>query len=130
MKLWDKELIRYGIIGASTTGIDLGIFFILCELCGLNATLSNAVSLFISLCYSYVVNKVLVFRIKSRKRIELVKEMGRFFGGRSFTVFLELFCVFFFSEYIGLDGFISKLLTQVVIFICNYLLSKFWAFKK
>ncbi len=117
------------IVGGTTTLIDLALFFILCEVLGLNATLSNITSITVSMLYAYVANKFLVFRTHCETKRELWEEFAKFVSSRIGTMGLEIGSVFVFSDLLGVDGMISKLGTQVIIFVANYLLSKFWAFR-
>lgn len=123
------ELGRYVVIGATTTLIDLALFYVLCEVLGVDSTISNIVSLGTSVLYAYVTNKVFVFRTRNKGR-ELLKEFLKFLGSRAGTMLLELGGVFVLNEILGLDGFASKLAVQIIVFVANYLLSKFFVFKK
>ncbi len=128
-ELLTGEFGRYVVVGGTTTLIDLALFFVLCEMLGLNATLSNITSITVSMLYAYVANKFLVFRTHCETKRDLWEEFVKFVSSRIGTMGLEIGSVFVFSDLLGVDGMISKLATQVIIFIANYLLSKFWAFR-
>lgn len=121
------EFGRYVVIGATTTLIDLALFYLLCEVLQVDSTISNVVSLGTSVLYAYIANKQFVFRTRNRGR-ELLREFMKFIGSRAGTMLLELGGVFFLNEILGFDGFLSKLGIQVVIFVANYLLSKLFVF--
>ena len=58
----------------------------------------------------------------------LLLEIAKFWSSRIGTMLLEIGGVFVLTM-LGWDGFASKLATQIVIFVANYLLSKFFAFR-
>lgn len=124
-----SELFKYCIVGGTTTLVDLAVFYLLCEVGGMNATLSNVISISVSIAYAYVANKLFVFQTHCPDLSALMGEIGRFVSGRLGTMALEIGMVFVLCDLFGMDGFAGKLTTQVVIFVSNYMLSKFWAFK-
>lgn len=121
------EFGRYIVIGTTTTLIDLALFYLLCEVLGVDSTVSNVISLGTSVLYAYVTNKLVVFRTKNSGKA-LAEEFLKFIGSRAGTMLLELGGVFVLNEILGLDGFLSKLGVQVVIFVANYVLSKLFVF--
>ena len=112
------EFFRYCVIGAATTLLDLSVYFILVELLHDDPNISNVLSISISILFAYVANKLFVFRTHCGSFGTLLLEIAKFWSSRIGTMLLE----------IG-GGFASKLATQIVIFVANYLLSKFFAFR-
>ena len=102
------EFFRYCVIGAATTLLDLSVYFVLVELLHDDPNISNVLS-----CGSFGT---------------LLLEIAKFWSSRIGTMLLEIGGVFVLTM-LGWDGFASKLATQIVIFVANYLLSKFFAFR-
>ncbi|HAK18012.1 MAG TPA: GtrA family protein, partial [Lachnospiraceae bacterium] len=85
-------------------------------------------SISISILFAYVANKLFVFRTHCGSFGTLLLEIAKFWSSRIGTMLLEIGGVFVLTM-LGWDGFASKLATQIVIFVANYLLSKFFAFR-
>lgn len=125
-----SEFFRYCVVGGTTTLLDLVVYFVLCELLHRDPTLSNVLSIGVSIIYSFFMNKIFVFRTPWNEHRAVFDELWKFVSSRLGTMALEIGLVFVFANLMGYDGFVSKLATQVIIFIANYVLSKFWAFRK
>ena len=132
----NKEIINYLIFGVLTTVVSLVTKYLLLFTI-LDA--SNAVELqvavitsWIAAClFAYITNRIWVFESKSK---EIIKEMIKFFTARLFTLGLEMLIMFIFVTALGLNSntwvVIWTLVSQVVITIGNYILSKLIVFKE
>ena len=128
-KLATGEFMRYVLVGGTTTLLDLAVFYVLCEVRGIDPTVGNVISIVIAMLYAYVANKLFVFQSHCADGKELAGEFARFVSGRLSTMALEIGSVFVLCNLLGIDSFIGKLLTQGIVFVANYLLGKFFAFR-
>ncbi|MDD6715252.1 MAG: GtrA family protein [Firmicutes bacterium] len=122
------EFFRYCVIGAATTLLDLSVYYVLVEIFRYDPNICNVISISASIMFAYVANKLFVFRTHCGSFGALLLEIAKFWSSRIGTMFLEIGGVFVLTM-LGWDGFASKLATQIVIFVANYLLSKFFAFR-
>lgn len=129
--LMDKntEVLRYIIVGGCTTLVNLVVFTMMCKIMLIDVTISNFVSVIISILFAYVTNKIFVFRSKCSNLHELVSEAMKFIGARLLTMVIEVGGVFLLVNIIGQDELIGKLETQVIVLVSNYIISKFLVFK-
>ena len=130
-----KEIINYLIFGVLTTIVSLATKYLLLFTI-LDA--SNAVQLqiavvtsWVTAClFAYITNRIWVFESKSK---EIIKEMAKFFAARLTTLGLEMLIMFIFVTVLGLNTdmwvVVWTLVSQVVIIIGNYVLSKLIVFK-
>lgn len=130
-----KEIINYLIFGVLTTVVSLATKYLLLFTI-LDA--SNAIQLqiavvtsWITAClFAYITNRIWVFESKSK---EIIKEMAKFFAARLTTLGLEMLIMFIFVTALGLNSdmwvIVWTLVSQVVIIISNYVLSKLIVFK-
>ncbi|MDD6401012.1 MAG: YfhO family protein [Lachnospiraceae bacterium] len=125
----NTEWFRYIIIGGCTTLVNFIFYGLLCYIIHINVNVSNVVSIIASIVFAYITNKIFVFKSKTNKHSELIKEMSKFVGGRLFTMILEVGGVFFLYSILGQHSFIAKLETQIIVLITNYIISKFFVFK-
>lgn len=131
-----REAIRYIIIGVCTTLVNLVLFTLfnyLFDLLGIeketSVTVSNILSVILSILFAYITNKKLVFRSHCDSRRELFFEFVKFVGARGITMLVEVGGVFIMFNLIGINEMISKLVTQVIVIIGNYFISKLLVFK-
>ena len=125
----DMEAVRYIIVGALTTLVNLTVFSILCKLLHFDVTLSNIISVISAILFAYVTNKIFVFHSKTRGINELLVEASKFIGARLITMVIEVGGVFLLVNIIGQDEFVGKLETQFIVLIGNYFISKFLVFR-
>lgn len=134
--LRDGEAIRYIIVGICTTLFNLVCFAVLTKVFalvisdeGINVTVSNFLSVVLSILFAYVTNKLFVFRSHCKNFGELFFEFIKFVGARGITMVIEVGGVFLLFNILGIHEMVSKLATQVLVVIGNYFISKFLVFR-
>ncbi len=130
-KIINREMVSYIVVGALTTVVSLGVYFGITEVWGLNniigVQVANAVSWLLSVFFSFVCNKWIVFQ---RGDGFFWSECLKFYMARLTTLFLEAGMLVAFVLLAGIDDKIVKLLSQAVNIIVNYVLSKYVVFKR
>ena len=130
-----KELINYLIFGVLTTIVSLAtkyllLFTILDAANGLELQMAVIISWIVACLFAYITNRVWVFESKSK---EIIKEMTKFFAARLLTLGMEMLIMFVFVTLLGLNSdmwvIVWTLVSQVLIIIGNYILSKLLVFK-
>ncbi len=131
-----KEIINYLIFGVLTTIVSLAVkylllFTILDASNGIELQIAVIISWIIACLFAYITNRIWVFESKSKK---ILKEMAKFFGARLATLGMEMLIMFIFVTLIGLNTdtwvVIWTLVTQVLVIVGNYILSKLLVFRK
>lgn len=124
------EIIRYLIIGILTTLVSLGTYYAL-TLTVLDPEdvyelqLANIISWVISVLFAYFTNRSFVFKVKDT---HILSEFFKFVMSRIFTLLVDMAIMFVFVSLLHLDDKIIKLVTQVIVIVLNYILSKFLVF--
>ena len=126
-----KEIINYLVFGVLTTLVNFVLYFIFSKIIGIDEIISNVLAWFFSVLFAYITNKIFVFDSKTDTIKLLLIEMGSFFLARvlsgilcdvgTFAVMIRVFKI---------NDVIAKIVTQVMVVILNYILSKFVIFKK
>ena len=124
-----NELIMYGIFGVLTTLINLLTFYVLDKL-GVNVYLNNSIAWVISVLFAFITNKLYVFNSKDTSYKIIAKEGIAFFLARIFSYFVDMFTIFMIFQVMGINKMIAKIISNVIVIIINYLLSKIIIFKK
>ena len=113
------QLIKYGITGVLTTGVNYTLYFALTAAAGKEALggrfylLANAAAWLGAVIFSYAVNRNLVFG--SQKNIR--QEFLQFAGLRLATLAVEELLLYLL---LGAAGLFSKLAVSVITVIANY----------
>lgn len=127
-----KELIMYLIFGVLTTVVSLVSYYLLTITIlnpesGIQLQIANILSWIISVAFAYITNRKYVFESKSK---EFVKEISSFVGGRVATLLMDMAIMFIFVTVLHLNDKLFKLISQVVVIVGNYIISKIFVFKK
>ena len=127
-----EEIIVYLIVGVINTIVSWGACF-LAELF-LDPNISwqniviNTVGWVAGVIFGYFANRKYVFKSTNP---EMMKEFLSFSGGRVSTGLMDIVLMFVLVNLIHMDYWIAKIfISSVLVVIANYLLSKFFVFKK
>ena len=127
-----EEIINYIIVGVATTVVSLGSYY-LCVLTVFdpdNAILlqiANIISWVLAVTFAFWANRKYVFKSKNPK---ILDEATKFYGARVLTLLIDMGMMFLTVTVLHWDDKIMKILSQVVILILNYIISKFLVFIK
>ena len=131
-----REIANYLIVGGLTTLVSLAVkyallFTILDAKDGVQLQIAVIVSWIISVAFAYWANRKFVFESKSK---EYLKEISLFVSSRITTLLLDMFIMWFFVTLLKLDTntwvIIWTIVSQILVIVANYILSKFIVFKK
>ncbi len=131
-KFCNKEFIFYLIFGVLTTIISLLVYYF-CVLTFLNPNnafqlqIANIISWILAVAFAYVTNRKFVFQSQNPNKLE---ELIKFVGARLLTLLLDMLIMFISVTLLHFNDKISKLVSQVIIIISNYVFSKIFVFKK
>ncbi|MBQ9868533.1 MAG: GtrA family protein [Ruminococcus sp.] len=133
----NREMLMYLFFGVMTTVVSFvtaGISKHLLESAGLGkapvSTISTAISWICAVTFAYVTNRIWVFdsRVKGKKGI--LTEMVSFYGGRVFTLLVEMVMMELGYSVMGINYWVTKIVANIVVLILNYVISKLFVFKK
>lgn len=136
--LWKKhkEIILYILFGGATTAVNIVIYFVATAWIGLSPSVGNVIAWFGSVVFAFITNKLFVFESKSMDTKTLMKEGASFFASRLVSGVLDvgLFELLMWAglngTWFGSEGFLAKILVNIVVIIVNYILSKLFVFRK
>lgn len=127
-----EEIINYIIVGGLTTVVSLGSYY-LCVLTVFNPDnalllqVANIISWVLSVTFAFFANRKFVFKSKNPKIFE---EGIKFYGARLLTLFIDMFVMFLTVTVLHWNDKIMKIVSNVIILILNYIISKFIVFIK
>lgn len=127
-----EEIINYLIVGLLTTVVSLVTYFV-CTSTFLNPQnkielqVANIISWIFAVTFAYFTNRIFVFKSKEKN---VIKEASTFVGSRILSLLMDMFTMFIIVSVLHLNDKIGKLVSQVIVTIANYVLSKIFVFKK
>ena len=131
-----EEIINYLIIGVLTTLVNivtkyLLLFTILNPKNSVELQIAIIISWIASIIFAYITNKLFVFKAHNKK---ILPEICSFVASRISTLLLEMFIMWFFITFLKLNNnlwvIIFTIISQGLVIILNYVLSKIFVFKK
>ena len=157
-KILTREIFMYLVFGVATTVVNLAVFY-LCnrafDAAGWHGVLGNlfvrrgwvkAAELFSTkgseyldstliawvagVLFAFFTNKLFVFESKSWAPSVAAKEFTGFVGARTFSLFVELLCMFLLVTIMNLNELLSKIIVGVIVVVLNYVFSKLLIFRK
>lgn len=133
-KLYEKykELFDYLVVGVLTTVISMFVYY-LCIWTFANPNnaillqVANILSWIVSVTFAYIMSRKYVFHSQDEN---IIQEVIKFFLSRGASLLLDMGIMFVLVTILKLDANITKLFSQAVVIVVNYILSKFMVFKK
>ena len=127
-----KEVINYLIFGFLTTVISLVVYYastmtIFDVESSLELQFANTISWCAGVLFAYFTNRKFVFNSTNENKLN---EFITFTTSRISTLLLDMFIMFVFVTLLKYNDQIIKLISQVLVIVGNYLLSKLIVFKK
>lgn len=126
-----KEIINYLVFGVLATGVNFISYFIFARVFNIDEVVSSGLSWFCSVVFAYTTNKIFVFDSKTKGKKALLKECVSFFTARIISgILCDVGTFAVMVKVLHINDVISKIVTQVMVVIVNYIFSKFIVFKK
>lgn len=130
-KFLNKEVIMYLIFGVLTTIVALAVYYgliftILNPESAIQLQIANILSWVAGVIFAYITNRKYVFESKETNK---AKEISKFVTSRLSTLFLDMLVMFIGVTLLKANDKIIKLISQVLVIVGNYILSKLFVFK-
>lgn len=122
-----RELAAYVIVGVMTTGVYFGTYAVFKYL-GVNYMINSCLSWIAAVLFAFFANKYFVFRSMGTQH--LLRELFLFSGARIVTLLMDLLITWSCIELLGIGEWSTKLFSQIVVMVLNYLFSKLFVFRK
>lgn len=127
-KLVNKETILYLVFGILTTAINIAVCGLLSDILKWDIYLSNTIAWVLSVIFAFVTNKLFVFNSKSTDKKTLFKETFSFLIARLISLGFDMLVVWLMVDLWGVNVWIVKIISNVIVIIMNYIFSKLFIF--
>ena len=124
-----REVLLYVFFGGLTTVLSIGSFAWFYAM-GLNELVANVLSWILAVLFAYVTNSTWVFSAHPETMGERLRQMASFYGGRVATLAMEEAVLFLGITLLRGNAVAVKTLAQILVFVGNYVISKWLVFRK
>ena len=120
-----RDLLLYGIFGATSAGLDFFVFTLLVNYFGIHYITANCISIFAGIATSFTLNRNYNFKVKDNpsRRFAIFLSIG--LCGLLLSNAILFLCV----EILHVGNLLSKLLSIVVVSLLQFLANKYITFK-
>ena len=131
-KYWDKykDIILYLIFGGLTTAVNIAVYWVSVHVLGTGVMFGTVAAWVLAVLFAYLTNRELVFHSSASGGREILKEIGSFFACRLGTGVMDWVIMFVFVTVLHFDDMVIKILSNIIVIVLNFILSKFVIFKK
>lgn len=132
------EFVRFGIVGVSNTVINYGIYVgtllllrTYADLPKVDYYIAQVIAFVLSVLWSFYWNSRMVFRLEEGEERSWWRALIKTYISYSFTgLFLNSILLFICVDLLHISAFIAPIINLLVSVPINFLINKFWAFKK
>ncbi|NLG93534.1 MAG: GtrA family protein [Clostridiales bacterium] len=137
-KLWrfltTPEMISYIVFGVLTTVVNIVSYGLLRPVIHWNSQwdvlTANTIAWILSVDFAFITNKLYVFQSISFAAGLLMRERAAFVGARLFSLAVDSLGMYLMVTALSWNDWIAKIIMNVIVVIINYVLSKWFIFKK
>lgn len=133
----NKEMLLYLFFGVLTTAVSFVTAWLAKNVLGslgadknIIATASTVFSWICAVTFAYVTNRIWVFASQARGAKAVISEALSFYGGRVFTLLVEMLMMWVGYSLLAKGYWITKIVANVVVLVLNYIISKLVVFRK
>ncbi len=121
-----RQFIKFGIVGASSTIIDWGIYLLLTRIFHLFYLMAKILSFSVAVLNSYIWNRRWTFRSNDPKRL---REFIKFLTIAMVGVVLNVLIMYIAVEYLSWHDIYGLFLATAIVLFWNFLANKYFTFK-
>ncbi|WP_413526648.1 GtrA family protein [Marinilactibacillus psychrotolerans] len=125
-----NEVISYLFFGVLATIVNIGIFYFFDTLLNTPYLIANGLSIIGAILFAFITNKKYVFKSNTTSKEESFREFILFVGFRLASGVFDMLSMYILVSLLTVDTNISKILTQFIVVVVNYVFSKVFIFKQ
>lgn len=126
----NRQVLMYLFFGVCTTLVNIIVYRVCSHGMNMPVTASTVIAWILSVLFAYITNRKWVFESRAAGLSEITKELVSFFAARLSTGLLDLAIMFVFAQKMQLNDMAVKIVSNVIVIILNYVLSKLVVFRE
>ena len=119
-KLFANDKIRYLFAGGLTTLVNMVAFFGLRLLTDIDRNLCNIIAIILAIIFAYFINKIFVFRSKTKNALDAIREAAAFFAARLVSMAVEVLGLVILCDSFRIKEWVAKLVIVQIIVLVLY----------
>lgn len=123
-----EEIIRYSFVGVLTTFVNFITFYYFNSFLKTSYLFANSLAITVSIFFAYLTNKKFVFKSQTSTFKQISYEFLTFISLRFISSIFDMFSMYALIDGIGIGTNTSKILTQFIVVVFNYIFSKLFIF--
>lgn len=129
--LWKyKEVAMYLLFGICTTLVNIIVYAIATRVLALETVAATIAAWVLSVIFAYITNRLWVFESSRHNFKGIIQEFSSFLICRLFSGIFDVLLMWILVDRLGFHDMIIKIGCNIFVIIFNYVVSKFWIFKK
>ncbi len=125
-----KSLILYLVFGVFTTVVNFVVYNLVYYRLHIDNSVAVTVAWGASVLFAYVTNKIWVFENENKNFKSGFMEFIKFVTSRTTTGILDWLIMFLFVDIWYFTAWKTKLVSNIIVIVLNYVLSRFFVFVK
>ena len=123
-----KQMIKFAIVGAIGTIVNLSILFISTEFFSIYYIISEIIAFFCALINNYILNKIWTF--KEKVKYKVIRKYFQYFSITLIALVVNLIILFILVEFFNMWYILAEIVAILGGFLINFSGSKFWTFNE
>ncbi len=119
------KFIKFGVVGISGIIVDFGITYLFKEKLKVQKYVSNSLGFIIATISNYLLNETWTFNTREGAQLY---QFGKFFGFAIIGLILSNLLVYFFTEKLKFDFYVSKIFAIAVVSLWNFFANYLYTF--
>ena len=119
-KLLKSRFLKYGIVGALGLIVDMGIFYLLHKMLGMNYIVANIISSSLAVIHNFILNSHFTFKVKDK----LIKRFVSFYLIALVGMALSSGLLALMIDGFRMDSMIAKMISVLIVAMIQYFLNK------
>lgn len=128
-KLKNSELLslaKYGVVGVIGLFVDLGLFFLLHKVAGVNYLIANFVSSTVAVIHNFILNSYFTFNVTDNK----IKRFVSFYLVALVGMGISSLLLALMISIMAMNAMIAKVITIFIVAVVQYFVNKKFTFGK
>lgn len=125
-----KSIILYLICGVLTTLVNIVTYYLGFNVLKIRNIPSTVIAWILSVMFAFITNKRYVFESKVSNVKGKLQEMISFYGCRLITGGMDVLIMFIAVDCFHMNSMIWKIISNIIVVIINYIVSKLIIFKR
>jgi putative flippase GtrA len=121
-----KEFLKFCIIGAINTGLNLAVLFTLVDFFSMWYIYAAVVAFLVALSSSFILNTMWTF--KQNIKYKVGRRYSKFFIVSCTAAFINIALLYIFTDFFRIYYMISQVMATMVTLMINFIGNKFWTY--